>query len=318
MEHLHTMRIVVRRTGLSPHLIRIWERRYGAVTPARNGANRRLYNDAEVARLALLHEATCAGHSIGQIAKLSEAELHGLLSRERVTGSGANGFDGFEAPMPYTKSRSHPDYVAEAMAGIRGLDAQSLVGVLQHAAADLGRRRVLQCVVVPLIQQIGDSWQAGHLKVAHEHLASAVIRTYLGGLARAHPLPQAAARLMVTTPRGHLHELGAILVAVTASHQGWHATYLGPCLPAEEIAGAAIQGRARAVALSLVYPEDDPHLESELTRLRQLLPAEVVVLAGGRAAPAYREVLQRIGAIQLDDLPMLQAELEELRKTRRP
>ena len=91
-------------------------------------------------------------------------------------------------------------------------------------------------------------------------------------------------------------------------------TYLGVSLPAAEIAGAARQNRAKAVALSLVYPEDDPRLEGELTRLREALPPEITLLVGGRAAPAYRPVLERIGAIEMKDLNHLCSVLDQLRK----
>jgi hypothetical protein len=56
-----------------------------------------------------------------------------------------------------------------------------------------------------------------------------------------------------------LHELGALLVAASAANLGWQVIYLGASLPAPEIAGAALQRRARAVTLSLVYPENDSH-----------------------------------------------------------
>jgi methylmalonyl-CoA mutase cobalamin-binding subunit len=91
-------------------------------------------------------------------------------------------------------------------------------------------------------------------------------------------------------------------------------TYLGTSLPAAEIAGAARQNRARAVALSLVYPEDDPQLEGELMRLRESLPPEVRILVGGRATPAYRNALEKIGAVQIDDLTQVGATLDDLRK----
>ena len=71
------------------------------------------------------------------------------------------------------------------------------------------------------------------------------------------------------------------LVGATAAHLGWQVTYLGASLPAAEIAGAAVQKRARAVALSLVYPEDDPRLPGELTRLREALPAAMTLLVIG-------------------------------------
>jgi hypothetical protein len=74
--------------------------------------------------------------------------------------------------------------------------------------------------------------------------------------------------------------------------------YLGPSLPAEEIAGAARQNRARAVALSLVYPSDDPHLEPELAKLRSALDDRTALLVGGRAASAYGGMLDRVGAVR--------------------
>ena len=120
--------------------------------------------------------------------------------------------------------------------------------------------------------------------------------------------------LVVATPAGQIHELGALLVGAAAANVGWHVTYLGASLPAAEIAGAARQNRARAVALSLVYPEDDPRLEGELTRLHDSLPAEVTLLVGGRAMPAYRAALEKIDATPLEDLTHLCATLDELRK----
>lgn len=69
---------------------------------------------------------------------------------------------------------------------------------------------------------------------------------------------------------------------------------------------------ARAVALSIVYPEDDPDLASELTRLRDLLPA-TAILVGGRAMQAYRNPLSRIGAHMIVDLAELGTILDQLR-----
>ena len=70
-----------------------------------------------------------------------------------------------------------------------------------------------------------------------------------------------------------------------AAEQGWRAIYLGPSLPAAEIAGAAMQNQARVVALSIIYTADDhPNVERELYDLRRFLRKDVAVLVGGRAA----------------------------------
>ena len=64
----------------------------------------------------------------------------------------------------------------------------------------------------------------------------------------------------------------------------------------------------------MVYPEDDSRLEGELLRLRELLPSEITLLAGGRALPAYRETLDKIGAPPVKDLAHFASALDDLRK----
>jgi methylmalonyl-CoA mutase cobalamin-binding subunit len=110
--------------------------------------------------------------------------------------------------------------------------------------------------------------------------------------------------------------LGALLVAAAAAGHGWSVTYLGASLAAEEIVSAAVEQSALAVALSIVYPEDDSKLHDELVRLRMLLPEKVSILAGGRAATAYAVTLQSIGATPLAHLPDLYEKLDDLRRPR--
>ena len=137
---------------------------------------------------------------------------------------------------------------------------------------------------------------------------------FFGHAARSFAGTEGAPVLVVATLSGQLHEIGALLAAAAAANLGWHVNYLGASLPAAEIAGAARQSQARAVALSLVYPEDDSRLEGELTRLRELLPADVPLLVGGRAVPAYGPALKRIAAHQINDLKELGRTLDALRK----
>jgi methanogenic corrinoid protein MtbC1 len=167
-------------------------------------------------------------------------------------------------------------------------------------------------VVAPLIEQIGIYWQSGQIEAIQEHLATVVIRTFLGNLLHTKALGKNAARIVFTTLPAELHELGALLAAVTADYQGWGAIYLGPSLPSDAIARGVRLSKARAVALSLVYPEGPYRLEAELKKLRVLLPREVVLFTGGRAVPAYRSVLDEIEAIQPDDLATFCTALDAL------
>ena len=49
-------------------------------------------------------------------------------------------------------------------------------------------------------------------------MSSAIIRTFLANLARVEQVPSSAPRIVVATPAGHLHELGALLVAENLLH----------------------------------------------------------------------------------------------------
>ena len=303
----HPIKVVAQRTGLSAFVIRIWEQRYGAVKPERTDTNRRLYSPQHIERLNLLRVVTQAGHNIGLIAKYSTEKL-GQLAAEAASNPTPTNRRVAGTP-PQTGSM-----IDECVAAMKALDAKGMDDALKRGVTTLGTLGLLQRVVAPLAQRVGELWINGTITVAHEHLATAVVRAFLWNAAKVYGETKQAPGLLVATPAGQLHELGALLVGAMAANLGWQVTYLGASVPAPEIAGAARQCRARAVALSLVYPEDDSNLEGELIRLRELLPAEVVLLAGGRALPAYRDAIERIGAVQVGDLADLSAKLAGLRK----
>jgi methylmalonyl-CoA mutase cobalamin-binding domain/chain len=173
----------------------------------------------------------------------------------------------------------------------------------------------MERVMVPLMRAVGTGWEKGTLGIAHEHLATAIIRAVLSGIVLSRGLPGSGPGpgIVVTTPARQVHELGALVVAATAASVGWRVTYLGIDMPAESIAEAAAKSGAEAVALSMTHPHDDPDLPGELTRLRERLPAQVTILAGGLAAPAYATALDEIGALVLRDMQSLRTVLTSLR-----
>lgn len=300
-----SIQAVSERTGLSPHVIRAWERRYRAIEPERSSGKQRLYAEAEVERLSLLKSAVDLGHRIGKVAALSTEELRGMVAGARSTSDSAPGvrFHG-----------SEPPFRGEALEAVRRFDESSLSAVLHRGLLALGTQGLVMRTVGPLAQEIGEQWRAGELTAAHEHFFTASVKVFLGGLLRPGSTPPNAPCLVVGTPAGQLHELGAVMAAALAANLGWRPVYLGPNLPAHEIAGAAQRNEAAAVALSIVYPEDDPHLPLELMELARLLPPRTRILTGGRAAHAYSGTLVRIGSLYADHLEGFCAQLDSLRR----
>lgn len=303
--HGHTIKIAAQRTGLTTHAIRVWEKRYDAVTPTRTHTNRRLYTDEDIDRLKLLKNATQNGHSIGQIAHLPQSELQDLITQDQVS-----------PVLPQQPdSASNIDaqaFICLAIEAAKRLDAKTLQSVLMQASLALSQPVVIETVIVPFMYQIGELWRAGQLRISHEHLSYAVVRTFLEGLKSSYTISPTAPQIVVATPTGQLHELGALIVSTIASAEGWQVTYLGASLPAEEIASATLQNNARVVALSLIYLGDDPNLHIQFTTLRASLPDDIPIIVGGQAAPAYRTLIQNIGAIEATEINDLRNQLNRL------
>lgn len=292
------------RTGLSPAVLRVWERRYGAVVPGRGDSGHRLYTERDIARLSAIRALVDAGHRIGTIARLPDGELERLVSSlpSRPT-------------VPAVRAVGGPVSLDPALDAVAALDGDSLLACVEGASMRLSRVALLDEFLVPLMHAIGDRCANGSLRTVHEHLATAVIRGYLENMHAAYPPDASSPAILISTPAGQHHELGALLVAVTARSEGWNATYLGPNLPAEEIATAAVTRSAGAVALSITFPPDDPQLSAEFARLHRLLPASITLLVGGRSAPAYASALQAAEAVIVGSLAELRARLHQLRES---
>lgn len=289
-------------TGLSAHVIRIWERRYSALSPSRTCTNRRMYCDEAITRLKLLRVLTENGHRIGSVARMCTSELEDLVQKLTPEQPAA------EVPPPpappaaplitepvaqapaeaLSTLRSPAEFVEAAVAAAKNYDSDGLRQILLHARLQLGQRGMLHQVICPLIIHIGDSWRQGNMRPGHEHIATSVIRELLIVPVPGSHVAEHAPELVVATPAGELHELGALIVAASARDLGWRVTYLGPNLPVEEIAACAIARKARAVALSVVYPDKCPVIEEKLRRMRELLPESMGMLVGGRSAESYR------------------------------
>jgi methanogenic corrinoid protein MtbC1 len=303
-EPRHPIRVVASRTGLSPHVIRVWELRYAAVEPARGANGYRRYTDAEVRRLRALHELTNAGHGIGDIAGLEPARLVRLLERTRAVSGPPTSLPP-DASAAADRALDGPDAESELALtvmvaraslarAIRKWSAERVASVLREAAVGLPLEVFLEDILHPFLQSIGYEWEQGDVTPGQEHMVSAVVPRVLAWIAERLPAPDEEAPLAVfATPSGTRHELGALIASLVARDEGWRTLYLGPDLPAADIARGARDTRAELVAVSVVFPPHDDGIRNELADLRAALPDGVPLVAGGAAAASYAAGLPR-------------------------
>lgn len=294
----HPVRVVAQKTGLSSHVLRAWERRYGVVSPTRTEGGQRLYSDADIERLALLGTLTARGGAISQLAGLPLAELTRMSQAELAA--------------PATNGHAAEPWKGAALQAIETLDGTRLRRELSRSVMALGVPLFLEEVASPVLREVGIRWHDGRLGIAHEHLATAVVREVLGWVRESAETSGAAPVVVVATPVNQLHEGGALLAAAAAAAEGWRVTYLGANLPSPEIAAAAVRSGARAVALSLIHPSDDPAIPGHLDALRRALPADVTLLVGGGAAEAYDDAIEAAQGETVHSLAELRGALRDL------
>lgn len=292
------MRVVTRRTGLSPEILRVWERRYGLVSPVRTQTGRRLYSDAEIERLHLLYRATLGGRGIGRVASLSTAALAELV-RQDVEAEQARSATA-AGRLASADTQRAGELVRESLQAIEQFNPEALGAVLRRASLALPAIECLENVISVVLERVGTRWREGALRPVHGHLAATVARRVLEGMMVGYPAR--APRLVTATVTGQSHELGALIAAAAASAEGWSVTWLGANLPAADIAEAAMKLNVRAVGLSLVHPSGDPAVSEELRKLRTLLPRSTELVVGGSGTAGYALVLEEIGVAPLGDL----------------
>jgi methanogenic corrinoid protein MtbC1 len=279
-----------RATGIPVDTLRTWERRYGYPIPERKPSGHRVYSVSSIPRLRRIAEALVCGHRAGDVVSASEEDLGALVrATNRRPGSAE------QRPVGTVANE-------DLLRAIRDFDAEHLMTALRSEWGRLGPLEFLRSRLAPLIQAVGDQWEAGALGVRHEHFVSERIGDLLRGFRL--PIEELASGPLVilATLEGEIHGLGLQMAALTLSSAGCRTLYLGTEMPVDDLARLARDINARAVAVSMSIATKGSASARQLDLLRTKLPKRVALLVGGAGAP--RAVA---GLTTFDDLATLHA-----------
>jgi methanogenic corrinoid protein MtbC1 len=301
-ETAHPIGVVAERTGLTPDVIRVWERRYGVVEPRRSPGGQRIYSDADVERLSLLHRATRGGHGISHVASLSKPKLEQLVRDIESVDTTP-----FAPPATGSDPRS---IVARAIGFTDTLDPAALESLLRSAVIRYGILAFLDAIAAPFLRTVGDQWHARKFTIAQEHLATAVVQRVVTDTAPLLTSGELNPVIVIATLPGERHANGALMTAAISASEGWRVIYLGADLPTSEIATAAVRTRARAVAISMIANENAARASAELRELARTIPDETRILVGGAAAARLNADRKRVTL--LSSMSEFRAELDSI------
>lgn len=299
----HPIRAVAHRTGLPPHIIRVWEKRYKAVVPDRSETNRRSYSEDDIERLKALKVLTDRGHRISQIAPLPLAELKELLE---LMGEGT------EDVTDSLSSISVENLLTDSLKAIENLDPIGLDLFLGQSTVALSPLGIVEELIMPLMRTVREQCRKGKFRVLHLQFARSILSGYLMDSAKSYEVPLSASSLAVATLPGQHQDVESLFIMTAAAASGWRAVFFGTHLPAEEVAAGVHRLSTKILVLSLINPKSDPTFHTELARLKRLLPAGTKILVVGKGAEAYAGPLTTVGAIPLSTLSAFQEYLESV------
>jgi DNA-binding transcriptional MerR regulator len=275
-----------RRLGVSDHVLRAWEGRYGLLQPVRSAGGFRLYSEADALRVRRMQAHLADGLSAAEAARA-------VLGQDSRADGRAAGTD----RVPTTES----ELSVALRQALDAFDEPAAQAVLDRLLSDLSLTAVLRDVVLPYLTELGERWERGSASVAQEHFATNVIRGRLAGLARGWGNGHGP-RAVLACPPGELHDLALMVFGIMLNRNGWRIDYLGMNTPVEELTRTVDARHPDLVVLAATLPENlEPHA-AQLTALARRAP---LALAGAGATP---EIAAAVGARLLTGDPVTEAE----------
>ena len=274
---LFNISAVERETGLSKDTLRIWERRYNFPSPVRDANGDRAYTTEQLTKLQLIKRLLDQGHRPGKIIGLDDNELARLIPQPAVN----------------TPPRQDLDVYMRLIKAHQTLDLRRH---LSQAMARQGMRTFVLDTVAPLTRAIGEAWMRGEIAIFEEHLYSELMEGLIRNAITSVQPQGSAPRVLLTSLPNEQHNLGLLMVEALLTVENAMCIPLGTETPVTEIAQAARAHKADIVALSFSGAYAESKALDGLKELRTLLPATVVLCAGGAGVSRVR---RRVSDIHL-------------------
>ncbi|MEO8324709.1 MAG: MerR family transcriptional regulator [Nitrospirota bacterium] len=282
-----------RLTGLSTHVIRAWEKRYGLVDPTRGPNRYRLYNDEDVRLFRYLKSQVDQGMSIGQLAETGRDALLKNAQTDWVNSA-------VEAPPSEV-------LISELAQAIQEGNRLSFQRKLNGALAVIPFEEALHRFLLPLQERIGQLWHDGKVGVGQEHFVSYQVKQKIFSALNQFQLSEAGPHVVVACPAQEWHEISAMTVAYLCAFRGCRVHYLGANLPIPELAKFCEHFHPAYVLLSLTVDRSLTEAKVLVKELSTLVKPFAPVGVGGQFAQSHTSLFREENITVFSDMKSMDA-----------
>ncbi len=276
----YSIRQVSELSGLSTYVIRKWEERYHTLHPRRLENGYRVYTKDDLSMLLSIKSLVDQGYSVkNAMLSLKQAEASGpAIHKVRYE-------DGYQVPT-VVEALVQDNPLNQLLAHGQDCDDQAMMNILHEEYQKHGIIFLLEQIVTPFLQQIGEYWSTGRWSEHQEHIASLAIRDYLLQLRGTFKERRHCPLLLGTCLPGERHEIPLHILLLYAMIYGWRTAALGPSPAPGALERAVEQLHPMKVIMSastLIAFEQDPALIDKLEQLARRNP-DIDFYLGGTGA----------------------------------
>jgi DNA-binding transcriptional MerR regulator len=262
--------VISNASGVMPHTIRTWEKRYQIFTPERSEGGQRIYSEVDLDKAKLIVALIDQGHTISSLAKYSLQNLRSLLVVNKSEDSESDKkFISFE--------------IKKLLKHLKKFDIDLVASVMQHLRLSIGVKEFIFKIVLPVIHEIEKLSFKGMYSVTQEHIISTIVRDQLHQINLANEGPNSD-RFALVTPEGNLHELPILIAEIICHANRIPTNYFGASHPAECLSEAVNAIKCKTIvmgAISSVQWNYEENIVKYLEKVDEHLRINVEIMLGG-------------------------------------
>ncbi len=289
----YSIRDLEQLTGIKAHTIRVWEKRYGVVSPSRTPTNIRYYCDTDLRKLLNLAILNENGYRISYLSGLPEDELC-----QKARGC-------------VECSENQHSVIDMLVLAAMELDETEFTQRFQEVLDHFGFEETFRNIVLPFLEKLGTLWQVGTINTAQEHFISNILRNkFLLAIEELPAPPRENPSLLMYLPEGEHHEFSLLFAYYTAKKNGIRVYYFGQTLPQNDLLEIVEQQKPDGLMAAFITSLHSTCILEHLRKLRKSTNAPVYIF-GAQTQNLSLNTLPS-GVIRLNSPNMLKTALESL------